>query len=64
MAVLEGDHYVLNGMKNWITNGVNADVYLIQAMTDKSKGYKGISTFIVEKKYDGIEIGKKKTSLV
>ena len=63
VAVLEGDHYVLNGMKNWITNGVNADVYLIQAMTDKSKGYKGISTFIVEKKYDGIEIGKKEDKL-
>ena len=63
VAVLEGDHYVLNGMKNWITNGVNADVYLIQAMTDKSKGYKGISTFIVEKKWDGIEIGKKEDKL-
>jgi alkylation response protein AidB-like acyl-CoA dehydrogenase len=63
VAELEGDHYVLNGMKNWITNGVNADVYLIQAMTDKSKGYKGISTFIVEKKWDGIEVGKKEDKL-
>ncbi len=44
-AVLEGDHYVINGMKNWITNGVNADIYFLHAMTDKSKGYKGVSTF-------------------
>lgn len=63
VATLDGDHYVLNGMKNWITNGVNADVYLIQAMTDKSKGYKGISTFIVEKKWEGIEVGKKEDKL-
>lgn len=62
-AVLDGDHYVLNGMKNWITNGVNADVYLIQAMTDKSKGYKGISTFIVEQKLEGIEVGKKEDKM-
>lgn len=62
-AVLEGDHYVLNGMKNWITNGVNADFYFLQAMTDKSKGYKGISTFILDKKWDGIEVGKKEDKL-
>ena len=59
----DGDYYVLNGMKNWITNGTKADYYLIQAMTDKSKGYKGISTFIVEKTYDGMEIGKKEDKL-
>ena len=47
-AVLEGDHYVLNGIKNWITNGTTADYYFMQAMTDPGKGYKGISTFIVE----------------
>ncbi len=62
-AVAEGDYYILNGMKNWITNGTTADVYLLQAMTDKSKGYKGISTFMVEKKWDGIEIGKKEDKL-
>lgn len=62
-AVLEGDHYILNGVKNWVTNGVNADVYFLQAMTDKSKGYKGISTFIVEKKWDGVEVGKKEDKL-
>lgn len=62
-AVLDGDYYILNGMKNWITNGTKADYYLVQAMTDKSKGYKGISTFIVEKTSDGFEIGKKEDKL-
>jgi len=62
-AVLQGDHYILNGMKNWITNGTKADYYLLQAATDKSKGYKGITTFIVEKTYDGVEIGKKEDKL-
>ena len=62
-AVRDGDFYVLNGMKNWITNGTNADFYFLQAMTDKSKGYKGISTFIVEKSLPGIEVGKKEDKL-
>ncbi len=62
-AVPEGDHYILNGMKNWITNGTQADVYFLQAMTDKSKGYKGISTFIVEKNSPGIEVGKKEDKM-
>ncbi len=62
-AVLDGDHYVINGMKNWITNGTQADVYFLQAMTDKSKGYKGISTFIVEKNSEGIEVGKKEDTM-
>jgi alkylation response protein AidB-like acyl-CoA dehydrogenase len=63
IAELKGDHYVLNGMKNWITNGTKADYFLVQAMTDKSKGYKGISTFIVEKTFDGFEVGKKEDKL-
>ncbi len=62
-AVRSGDHFILNGMKNWITNGVNADVYFLQAMTDKSKGYKGISTFIIDKNTEGLEIGKKEDKL-
>ncbi|MBS1518875.1 MAG: acyl-CoA dehydrogenase [Bacteroidetes bacterium] len=62
-AVLEGDHYVINGMKNWITNGVQCDVYFLQAMTDKSKGYKGISTFIIDKDTPGLEVGKKEDKL-
>jgi len=63
VAEKDGDFYVLNGMKNWITNGTKADYYLIQAQTDKSKGYKGITTFIVEQKLDGIEVGKKEDKL-
>ncbi len=62
-AVKNGDHYVLNGMKNWITNGTQADIYFLQAMTDKSKGYKGISTFIFEKNSEGVEVGKKEDKL-
>ena len=62
-AVLQDDHYVLNGMKNWITNGTKADYYLLQATTDKSKGYKGITTFIIEKAFNGVEIGKKEDKL-
>lgn len=48
MAVLEGDHFVLNGSKIFITNAGEANVYVIAAMTDKSQGTKGISAFIVE----------------
>ncbi len=62
-AVAEDDHYVINGMKNWITNGVHADVYFLQAMTDRSKGHKGISTFIIEKGTPGLEVGKKEDKL-
>lgn len=62
-AVRSGDHFIINGMKNWITNGVNADVYFLQAMTDKSKGYKGISTFIIDKNTEGLEVGKKEDKL-
>lgn len=62
-AELKGDFYYLNGMKNWITNGTKADYYLLQAVTDKSKGYKGISTFIIERDFEGFEIGKKEDKL-
>lgn len=62
-AVLEGDHYVLNGSKVFITNGGEADVYIIMAMTDKSKGTRGISAFIVERDYEGFKIGKKEDKL-
>lgn len=58
-----GDHYILNGMKNWITNGVNADYYFMQATTDKSKAHKGISTFVVEKAYPGVQVGQKEDKL-
>ncbi|NLX62513.1 MAG: acyl-CoA dehydrogenase [Tissierellia bacterium] len=57
-AVLDGDNYILNGTKIFITNGGQADVYIIFAMTDKSKGHRGISAFIVEKDFPGFSIGK------
>ncbi len=57
-AVDMGDHYVLNGSKIFITNGGYADIFVVMAMTDKSKGTRGISAFIVEKDFPGFSIGK------
>ena len=57
-ARLEGDHYIINGSKIFITNGGVAETFIISAMTDKSKGLKGISTFIIEKSFPGFSIGK------
>ena len=57
-AVLDGDHYVLNGSKIFITNAGPADTYVLMAMTDKEKGNHGISAFIVEKGFPGFSIGK------
>ncbi|WP_411680563.1 acyl-CoA dehydrogenase [Clostridium thailandense] len=57
-AVLEGDNYILNGQKIFITNGGAADVFIVFAMTDRSKGTRGISAFIVEKGFKGFSIGK------
>ena len=62
-AIDHGDHYILNGTKNWITNGGRADVYLVIAQTDRSKGHKGINAFIVEKGTPGFEIGPKEDKL-
>lgn len=62
-AVDKGDHYLLNGTKNWITNGGHAQVYLVIAQTDKNKGYKGIDVFIVERDTPGFEIGPKENKL-
>ena len=56
-------HYLLNGIKNWITNGLNADYYLVMATTDKEKGHKGISTLLVEKGTEGFGHGKKEDKL-
>jgi alkylation response protein AidB-like acyl-CoA dehydrogenase len=58
-----GDHYVLNGTKNWITNGSSADVYLVIAQTDKEKKHRGINALIVEKGAEGFEIGPKENKL-
>lgn len=62
-AVLDGEEWVLNGSKIFITNAGYAHVYVIMAMTDKSKGTKGISAFIVEKDTPGFSIGKKEKKL-
>ena len=62
-AVRDGDYYILNGIKNWITNGKNADIYFVQAMTDKAKGHKGISTFLIDKDAEGLETGLKEDKL-
>ena len=58
-AIDKGDHYILNGTKNWITNGGSADIYLVMAQTDVEKGHKGINALIVEKGMEGFEIGPK-----
>jgi alkylation response protein AidB-like acyl-CoA dehydrogenase len=58
-----GDHYVINGIKNWITNGSTASVYLVIAQTDYTKGHKGINAFIVERNTSGISVGVKENKL-
>jgi alkylation response protein AidB-like acyl-CoA dehydrogenase len=63
MADKDGDYFVLNGMKNWITNGITADYHLVMATTDKTKKHKGISTFLVEKGTPGFGHGKKEDKL-
>ena len=62
-AVRDGDAYVLNGTKNWTTNGSTADLVLVMAATDRSKGPKGIRTFIVEKGMPGFAVAKKEKKL-
>jgi len=62
-AIDKGDHYILNGTKNWITNGSSADYYLVIAQTDKEKRHHGINAFIVEKGWEGFEIGPKEDKL-
>ena len=62
-AIDKGDHYILNGTKNWITNGSTAGVYLVIAQTDKDKKHRGINALIVEKGAEGFEIGPKENKL-
>lgn len=59
----KGDHFILNGTKNWITNGGNSDICLVIAHTDKEKAHKGIDAFIVEKGLDGFVVGKKEDKM-
>ncbi|EOZ92224.1 Butyryl-CoA dehydrogenase [Indibacter alkaliphilus LW1] len=62
-AELDGNYYLLNGTKNWITNGNTASIYLVIAQTDPAKGHKGISAFIVEREWEGFVVGKKEDKL-
>lgn len=62
-AIDMGDHYLLNGTKNWITNGNSASVYLVMAQTDVAKGHKGINCLIVEKGMPGFTVGLKENKL-
>ena len=62
-AIVKGDHYVINGTKNWITSGGRSDIYLVIAQTDREKGHKGINAFILEKGTDGFHVGPKEDKL-
>ncbi|MBP2283231.1 alkylation response protein AidB-like acyl-CoA dehydrogenase [Flavobacterium sp. CG_23.5] len=62
-AIDKGDHYLLNGTKNWITNGSSASTYIVIAQTDVEKGHKGINAFIVEKGWAGFDIGLKEKKM-
>lgn len=62
-AIDKGDHYLLNGTKNWITNGSTASIYLVIAQTDIDKGHKGINAFIIEKDMPGFVVGLKENKL-
>ena len=59
----KGDYYIINGVKNWITNGNTASVYLVMAQTHPEKGSRGINTFIVEKNWQGVTVGAKENKL-
>ncbi|KAA3647516.1 MAG: acyl-CoA dehydrogenase [Bacteroidetes bacterium] len=62
-AIDKGDHYLLNGTKNWITNGGTASYYIVIAQTDVEKGHRGINAFIVEKEWEGFTVGAKENKL-
>lgn len=62
-AEKDGNHYVLNGTKNWVTNGITSDIVLVFVITEKGVGYKGISLFIVEKGTPGFSTGEKENKL-
>jgi len=62
-AQKDGDHYVINGTKNWVTNGINSDIVTLFCLTEKGAGYKGITAFVVEKGTPGLSVGKKEDKL-
>ena len=63
VAEKSGKYYILNGTKNWVTSGINSNVVIVMALTDKSAGYNGISTFIIPKDIEGFSVGKKEDKL-
>ncbi len=63
IAKKEGDHYIISGTKNWVTNGINSNYVILFAVTEKGIGYKRVSCFIVEKGWDGLETGKPENKL-
>ena len=63
VAEKSGKYYILNGTKNWVTSGINSNVVIVMALTDKTAGYNGISTFIVPKDIEGFSVGKKEDKL-
>ena len=62
-AVEQGDHYVINGRKLWITNGIEAEIFIVFANANPEAGYRGITAFIVEKSFEGFSVGKKENKL-
>ena len=62
-ARLENDSYIINGTKNWVTNGINSDFVIVFAITEKDVGHKGISCFVVDKAYEGFSVGKPEDKL-
>ena len=62
-AIKEGENYIINGTKNWVTNGINSDIVLVFAVTEKGVGHKGVSCFILEKDFEGFECGKAEEKL-
>ncbi|WKN45933.1 acyl-CoA dehydrogenase [Tunicatimonas pelagia] len=62
-AIDQGDHYLLNGTKNWITNGNSSSVYIVIAQTDSEKGHRGINALIVERESEGFVVGKKENKM-
>jgi len=63
IATKKGDHYLISGTKNWVTNGINSDYVILFAVTEKGVGHKGVSCFIVEKGWEGLETGKPENKL-
>jgi len=62
-AKKDGDHYVINGTKNWVTNGITSDIVVLFCLTEKAVGYKGITAFVIEKGTPGLSTGKKEDKL-